>query len=957
MKKIQLVLLFLCCSPLFILAQSGAIAGKVVEADSGFEAIGANVVISGTSTGASTDLDGAYIIKDLEPGTYDIECSYVGFETVKITGVIVKDGETTSLDIQLGASSIGLEEVIVKAKAFSNTEAAVLTLQKKAPVVLDGISSSQISKSGDSDVAGAVKRVTGVTVEGGKYVYVRGLGDRYSKTTLNRAEIPGLDPNRNTVQMDLFPTSLIDNILIYKTFSPDLPGDFSGGYVDIATKDFPTEKTVSASVSLGYHSYGSLNSDFLNSEGSSTDWLGFDNGFRIAPDAAVTASEAGNFPNYSEGLSNTARGQELADLTRSFSNNWGMTNESQFLDYGFSVSYGNQTKLGKLPLGFIGALTFSNSSKGYNDGVEGIYELTANVASTDKLTDQLNLVGDKGEKETIWGALLSSSLKLSDNNKIGLTLMHNQNAAKSTKFLQGTKSRDDAEDIFQTRTYRFTERGLSTFQLDGKHVITNANNIEIKWIGSYSISSQDVPDLRFFTNRFDPEDNRYRLKTSDNPPTRFYRDMSQDNLDGKLDITIPFKQWSKQNSKFKLGTSYVFRDREFRETRYNFNNQSASFATGNPFDYFAEENLLTVDVENGGYANGGAGAYVADNFDPKNNYDADQSVVAFYGMFELPVTKNFRVIAGVRGEQTKIKLTTFDEALIAENPILAGNDPLLDNFDILPSVNANYDLSEKMKIRGAFSRTLARPSFRELAPFASFDTDGGFIFVGNPDLERTLVDNYDLRFEFYPSSGEIISVSGFYKNFENPIERTFNPQAANTELTFRNVEQAQLAGAEVEFRKKLDFIKPLRNFSIGANFSYIYSTTDIDSLELALIVTQDPNTKASRQMFGQAPYVVNALASYRNEKGTSANLAFNMVGPRLTVITRGATPDYEQKPQPSLNFNISQKFGKGFTVKLAAKNLLNAKYREVATFKDVEYEIKSYNQGMSFSLGIKYDLK
>ena len=252
MKNLFTLTLFLAFFTTLSAQDTGTVAGKVIEAESGFEVIGGNVSIIGTDRGTVTDLDGTYQL-EVAAGTYTIEISYIGFATQQISDVIVTAGTVTPLDVQLGESAVELEGVEVVAKAFKNTEAAVLAIQKTAPVVLDGISSAQISKSGDNDVAGAVKRVTGVTVEGGKYVYVRGLGDRYSKTTLNGAEIPGLDPNRNTVQMDLFPTNLVDNILVYKTFSPNLPGDFTGGYVDIATKDFPEQFTFSASASVGYN--------------------------------------------------------------------------------------------------------------------------------------------------------------------------------------------------------------------------------------------------------------------------------------------------------------------------------------------------------------------------------------------------------------------------------------------------------------------------------------------------------------------------------------------------------------------------------------------------------------------------------------------------------------------------------------------------------------------------------
>ena len=277
--------LFLLFAVSFVYGQNGSIAGHVIEAESGFEIIGANIVLEiNTATGASTDLDGNYIIRDLEPGNYTLTCSYLGYDDQKISDVLVEAGKVTTIDFKMGEAPIQLEVAIITGKRVNNTEAAVIAIQRKAPVVLNGISFSQISKNGDNDVASAVKRVTGVTVEGGKYVYVRGLGDRYSKTTLNGATIPGLDPNKNTVQMDLFPSNLIDNILVYKTFAPNLPGDFTGGYVDISTKDFPTIKTINASASIGYNTLSTFNSNYLTYEGGKNDWLGFDDGSRAIPD-------------------------------------------------------------------------------------------------------------------------------------------------------------------------------------------------------------------------------------------------------------------------------------------------------------------------------------------------------------------------------------------------------------------------------------------------------------------------------------------------------------------------------------------------------------------------------------------------------------------------------------------------------------------------------------------------
>ncbi|MFQ5445829.1 MAG: TonB-dependent receptor domain-containing protein [Saprospiraceae bacterium] len=954
MRKILLTLLCLSAGFTLLPGQSGTIAGKIIEEGSGFEVIGGTVLVQETGTGTASDLDGNFQLK-LAPGTYTLEFSYVGFATKKITGVKVIAGRVTPLDVLLSDETQQLDlGVTVRASAVRNTVAALLTMQQKAPVVMDGISAAQIAQSGDNDVASAVRRVTGVTVEDGKYIYVRGLGDRYSKTTLNGAEIPGLDPNRNTVQMDLFPTTLIDNVLVYKTFAPSLPGDFAGGYVDITTKDFPEELRLNVSASAGYNTRSSFNSSFLSYPGGSKDWLGYDDGTRALP--AFVAQNHQNFPEFAEGINNSEKAQEVAALTHAFSNNWQLTNKKPLPNHSFGISLGNQKSLFGKPLGYIAALTYQRKYTHYNDGKYGIYELTGKVSQSSGLNPQLELSDTKSDEEVLWGTMFSTTWKPAPTHKIGLMAMHNQSGQKTARFLNGHKYRDDPDDIFQTRTWDWQERGLSTLQLSGKHVFSSANNLEINWLSSYSLSSQDNPDLRYFTNRYLPSENRYKLKpSSDNVPTRYYRYMKQYNFDNKLNLTFPFEQWNGLRSEFKMGASYVFRDRTFRETRFNFNNQSLSFTGGNTFDYFAAENLIQAGPE--GYLTTN-GIYVTNNYNPKNNYDADQSVAAAYAMFELPLTAKLRAIAGVRVEKTAIRLMTFDtSATLEKYPFLDGRGKLLDNTDLLPSLNLNYEFNDAMKLRLAYSKTLARPSFRELAPFTSYAVDGGFLFAGNPELQRTLIDNLDLRWEIFPGSGEMLSVSAFYKNFNNPIERTYNPEAANTELTLRNVNHAFLYGSEIEMRKNLGSIAAtLHAFSVGANFSYIISQTDVDSKELALMREDNPGASSTREMFGQAPFMFNALLSFKNLKGTRANVTFNVVGQRITVVTRGATPNYYQKPQPNLRFNISQEVANGLRVKLSASNLLDSAYRETATFKGTVYPILTYKTGRTFSVSLSYDV-
>ncbi len=968
MKKLFFSFFFSLFATAFLFAQMdnmGTISGKITEADSGFEIIGGNIVVLDVDKGTVTDFDGTYQL-EIPTGTYTVEISYLGFATQQITDVLVSAGEVTNLDVQMGEAAVEIEGVEVVAKAYKNTEISVLATQKAAPVVLDGISAAQISKSGDSDVAAAVKRITGVTVEGGKYVYVRGLGDRYSKTTLNRAEIPGLDPNRNTVQMDLFPTNLIDNILVYKTFAPNLPGDFTGGYIDIATKDFPEQFTLNASASLGYNSLANLNAEVLSYKGGQNDWLGFDDGSRALPEGIEwNGGNLASFNPNSEG----ADAQSLRNQTASFDNNWALYNEMKPLNYGLSLSVGNQKELFGKPLGMIAAFSYNRNFSAYENGQIGIHELNGLYDNVNRLNTQIRLNSRRGQEETLWGAMLSTSMKLNSNNKVSLMFMHNQSGTATSMYAEGKKLRDDPDDIFQTRSYRFLQRGLSTAQLSGKHILSEGRKFEMNWISSLALSTQSDPDLRFFTNRVsDVSGNSFIKPSSDNVPTRFYRTMEQYNFDNKIDFSLPFNQWNGLSSKLSFGAAYVMKDRSFEETRFNFNNQDLLVASSNgevgsldaliaPELYFNENNIIAVGSD-GEFANDARGVYVVENYDPKNSYDASQQVAAAYVMAELPLADRLRAIIGVRAEQTNIQLRTYDTGLtLSKYPKLDGEQDIISQLDFLPSLNLNYDLTENMKLRAAYNRTLARPSFRELAPFASFDLDGGFIFVGNPELQRTLVDNVDLRWETYPKSGEIISVSAFYKNFNNPIERTFNPEAVNGELTLRNVEEAQLLGAEFEIRKKLDFINPLRDFTFGGNVSYIYSQTTIDAQELAQIQASQPDAADTREMYGQAPYAINALLSYKNKRSTSANLSYNIVGKRISVVTQGATPNYYLMPFSSLNFNITQGISELMQVKFSANNLLNAKYREEAEFKGESYPINVYEVGRAFSVGLSLKLR
>lgn len=958
---ITLLTLLLSLLPFLCWAQStGSIKGTVIDADTKDPVMFGNVVIEGSTQGVSTDMDGNYILEGLEPGTYTLRFSYLGLKDKLIEDINVKAGQSTVVDVKMGEDPVVLDlDAVVTGERITNSETAVLSLKKESTAVLDGVSAKEISKSGDNDAAAAVRRISGVTVEGGKYVYVRGLGDRYSRTTLNGADIPGLDPNKNTVQMDLFPTNLLDNILVYKTFTPNLPGDFTGGYIDVVTKNFPSGLTINASGSMSYNTKATFNPNFLTQHRGSLDWLGFDDGARAIPSIIRNADQIPALQNNSSSNFDVDAANQLVDMTRAFPNTWEQQREAVPFNHSLSFSFGNKYKFDNMTeLGVIAALSYNRTFSFYDKGTYGIYQLSGLYNNVDNLTPLLQLKDSRGADDVLWGAMVNVAYKIKAAHTFNFMVMHNQSSTTSARYLEGSKD-DDLDEIFQTQSSRFLQRGLTTFQLGGKHSFLKLNNLDIKWKSSFARSTQSDPDLRYFTNRYDPEFNVYQIKpSSDRVPSRFYRDMEQANWSNKIDLSLPLIHWGsnvKDKIKLSAGFAQLSKERSFVENRYAFENQTPNF-TGNVSAYFEPNNLLQMDENR--FLNNGSGVYIENALDSANIYDASQSLYAGYAMVEFPIVQGLTLITGARMEYTSIRLKTLSSKVLELFPELDGQQNILDNLDVLPSVNLNWTPNKKMKIRTAYSRTLARPSFRELAPFTSFDVEGGYAFVGNPDLKRTLADNVDLRWEFYPSSRELISVSAFYKNFTNPIERTFNPKATNPELTYRNVDQAFLVGMELELRKSLEFITPaLKDLQVGINFSYIYSQTTIDKQELFAIRAEWPEAPATREMYGQSPYSVNALLSYKNDSlGLQANIVFNMSGPRIAFISTGATPNTYLQPRPLLSVNISKRLVKNFSVKVSASNLLMAPYRESITFKEQTYDVTSFQPGINFSLGIKYDL-
>jgi TonB-dependent receptor len=931
MKRLFSILIITCLTGTTF--GQGIIQGKVTSTD-GEELIGATVILKGTTTGSMADIDGNFSIPNLAAGTYQVICSYISFssDSSKIT---VKDGEVSTYNFTLGTSSMEIETFTVSAKVERNNEAYLLNVKKKSATVMETIGAQEIAKRGDGNAAAAAKRVTGITIEGGKYVYVRGLSDRYSKTTLNKAEIPGLDPNRNSVQLDLFPTSMIENMKVVKSFSPDLPGSFTGGLVDIETKDFPEQFTLQFSTSLGYNTASSFKSSFLTYNGGGTDALGFDDGTRDAP------SSVQQIPAL---FVDNAR---LSVIGKSFNKEMDVQEKTSFLNQNYSISVGNQKKLFGREIGFITGLSYAKKyDHRQNDAVTNRYELTGNVADVNELNATRTLTDTRSQENVLWGAFASVSYKLSPNHKLGFNYLRNQNGISTTTFQEGEIPAEQKGLFFQTRALEYEQNALTSYQTKGEHYFEGLKKLKVDWMWAWSESSQKQPDLRYFSNDYtlEGDSNNYNIQASIYPvPTRYYRDLSQTTGDGKVNFEFTIKEKEGKNSKIKFGSAFLIQERVLTENRYNYRTQGNLNYEGSVAEYLSNNNMNLPTIGNpvADYL------YIEEATERRNSYGADQEVFAGYLMADIWATKKLRMVGGARLETTNILVRSYDQSEELGE---------LKETDILPALNTSYALTENTNIRASYSRTLARPTFREIAPFATYDFSTNWTIVGNPELERTLVDNIDFRVETYPNFGEIISIGGFYKSFSNPIELVFNTEAQNDELTWRNIENATVYGAEFEIKKNLAFISDAANtFSLGANFTYVFSEVGIDAQELELIKATDAEAENTRRMFGQSPYIVNLFLGYSNDSlGLSANLSYNVSGEKIAVVVVGATPNVYQKPVHQLDFNITKKIGEKFSLKFKAQNILNPIIKKTYDYKDQEYIFNAYKRGATFSLGLKY---
>lgn len=911
--------------------KSGSVQGIVVDAENGEAMIGVSVMLEGTQQGAATDLDGNFTIRNVAPGNYNIIANYVGYAKLSVTDVIVRPGEGTTINMKMATEAIEVKEVVIQARKMDNTETSILQMQRRSATVSNGISAEQIKRSADSDASDAVKRVTGITVVGEKYVFVRGMEERYNNTRLNGASLASPEPLKRVVPFDIIPANLLNSIVVSKTFTPDQPGDFSGGSVQLSTKDFPDKLTLSVTQSFDVNENTTFK-EFKTYHGGDLDWLGYDDGTRALPGG------------YDQPLSAEFTSRDRALL---FNNVWEGQSRTAPASGSRSIAFGNQMSLGGRPFGFLATVTQSNSFS-TKSIVEQEYSYTTLPDGSIFAEPTDNLLTNAYTRSGAIGGIVDLNYKPTANHKFSVKSMYTRSGDDEVKEYSGV--RGDGDYVRGTRL-TWTERSLTTVQPKGEHQLSSLRNSRIEWGLSFSKGTYDQPDRRDFYQFSRTPEGPYSYGTNNDNGIRRYAKSRDDMLEGSLDWTMPLRNKDDQ-SKLKFGGMFRTMDRDF-PTRKIFMQNVDEIGVEEldltlPADVlFSEEN-----VENHWVAR-----ELSVNLD---SYTAEMKVGAGYLMTDLLLNKKWRAVLGARVESTDQLFKTEAFPGSADSSYAEGGPS---HTDLLPSLNLTYSMNDKTNLRFAVTRTIANPDYLELVPSEDRDYNSGTVKVGNPDLDYSKITNVDLRAEFYPTIGEAASLGLFYKQIQDPIEWVYTSESVSGgNQTVRkpyNLGDATLLGVELEVRKSLEFASRslgeyMRFFSLQGNVTVVSSDVDLNR---AVWDPQNPSetglTSKDRPLMGQSEYVANVTFAFDQPLwGTSLRLLFNTFGERISELGAGGRSDTYEQPFDRMDFVVNQNLGGHWTAKLQAKNLLDSTVEN----KLGDQILNSYKLGRSYSMGLTYSI-
>ena len=925
--KILFLILLLTLSTMAAFA--GNIKGTITDKQTREPLTGATVQIVGTTQGAVADMDGNYSL-DLNNGTYTLAVKYIGYKDITMPGVkVTKAGITLNFEMESDAQSLG--EVSVTAVAKKNNEIALMQEQRRSLVVQSGVSAQQIAKTQDKDASEVIKRVPGVSIIDEKFVMVRGLSQRYNNVWMNGSAVPSSEADSRAFSFDIIPSSQLDNMVIIKSPAPEYPADFTGGFILINTKDMPSSNNFNISVGTSINDQTHFK-DFLHSKGSGMDWLGFGDGFRNLN--AGMKGKLNPYPNQE-----SAKNPPMDILNNGLNNDWTVKNKKPIGDLKLNLSYNRRWEMesGRI-LGMLAAVNYSNTYKTYLDmenSLYGPYDTT-----NDKQVFMRKATDNQYSNDVRLGGLLNFTFQpRSTNHRYEWKNIFNQIAKDRYSERVGFNAQPDE---INTMEYYYSTRTTYNTQFTGKH--TFANNDSFDWSVGYAYANRNLPDRRLIER----DDRNGAMALSD--VSREFIKLDEHIASANANYRHDF-QLGEIAPSLKAGFYGEYRTRTYntRVLRYFWNPTNTL-----PKDFEYDEDVVHNILIDSNY--GVDKIYMKEDINYMNNYEGKNTQLSGYVGINVPISA-FSIYAGVRYEYDRQELI-----MNTKQGEESKRSTFYDYKDLFPSVNATYKLNEKHQLRLAYGKSVNRPEFRVLSTSVYYDFDLGSGVLGNADLKAAYIQNVDLRYEWYPSNGEQISVALFYKHFENPIEWTYTMTGGTNPLySYLNAKGANNYGVEVDIRKNLDFIG-MRNFSLSFNGAWIKSKVQFN----------EGTNNIDRPMQGQSPYLINLGLFYNNtEKGWNAAVLYNRIGKRIIGVgnrygsssegdARNIPNSYEM-PRNSIDLSLSKKWGK-LEIKAAIRDLLAERYY-FKQFEDVkvngqartiEEVTRSYKPGRNYNLTIGY---
>lgn len=919
------VMLFLA---VMAMAQAAVIKGKVVDRQTQEPLIGATVQLD--DMGTTTDMDGVFVLSGLRRAKYTIVIRYVSYKTLTLNDVAAVDNpQSEPLLIAMEYDDQELAEVRVTGMARKNTEAAVIAFAKESELVISNISAQEIRKTQDNNASEVIRRVPGVSLIDDKFVMVRGLSQRYNNVWINGGAVPSSEADSRAFSFDIIPSSQIDNLVIVKSPSPEYPADFSGGFIQVNTKDIPSENSFALTVGGNWNDKTHFRSSCY-AKGSGTDFLGFDNGFRM-PDGGFNSK-----------LQPVA-GEMTADLSgNGFNNDWRVKQMKPFGDLKLGAEWSRRWNVRDSKLGMVGALNYTNEYRTCSEMENnsfGMYDVT-----NDRRNYLRQSIDNQYNNNVRVGALLNLTLlSKTGNHKYELKNILNQLATDRYTSRQGISAQSNRE---QSAEYYYRSRTTYNVQLTGKHLLKND---QLEWSGSYAYANRRMPDRRRYLVDDALTSGNLALTTG-NDISREFTKLDEHIMSANVNERHTFN-FGNFSPVLKVGAYGEYRSRKYvtRQFIYNWNPSSNTLPEG--FRLMDMTELLSNSLYFGEQ-----GLYLLEEMHLRNNYKGRNSLGAGYLAVSLPLS-SLSVYAGVRYEYNQMELI-----MNTRDYEQSEKSRFYRDRDFFPSLNTTYRFNDKHQLRLSYGKSVNRPEFREVSTSVYYDFDLASSVKGNADLKTCYVQNVDVRYEFYPSKGEQITLAAFYKHFSNPIEWTYTV-AGGTDMvySFENAESADNIGVELDIRKDLSFIG-LRGFSWSFNGALIHSRVNFE----------EGSRFDNRPMQGQSPYLVNTGLFYRDDKRQlNGAVLYNRIGKRIIGVGRSEgssgsednarIPDSYEMPRNTLDLTFAKRFGEKWELKVAFKDILSEKveYKQFAsvrlpdgTGKEVEQVTRSYRPGRNLTLSL-----